>query len=268
MKKTLLALSIVFTSLLTLTGCGARSSASNSGVIKIGATSAPHAEILEIVKPILAEQNIELEIQTIDDYQLLNRALNDGEIDVNFFQHTPFLEEQITSGGYDIAEFGKVHIEPLGIYSDKISSLDEIKDGATIAVPNDESNEARALALLHKHGLIKLDDPANLSATIINIVENPKNITFHEIDAAMLARTLPDVDAAVINTNYALSAQLNPLEDALALEESDSPYANILAVRSQDVDREELKALQAAITSDAVREFIETEYQGAVIPVF
>ncbi|MEG0013595.1 MAG: MetQ/NlpA family ABC transporter substrate-binding protein [Cellulosilyticaceae bacterium] len=268
MKKTLLALCLGLTGLLTLTGCSVDNSTSNSPVIKIGATSDPHANILKVVKPILAEQGIELDIQVIDDYQLLNRALNDGEIDANFFQHVPFLEEQIASGGYDIVEFGKVHIEPLGVYSDKITTLEEIKDGATIAVPNDATNEARALALLHKYGVIKLDDPTNLSATVINIVENPKNITFHEIDAAMLARTLPDVDAAVINTNYALSASLNPLEDALALEESDSPYANILAIRSQDVERSELKALQAAITSDTVREFIETEYQGAVIPVF
>lgn len=268
MKKILLALGIGFTSLLTLAGCSTGGSASTGNVIKIGATSDPHANILKVVEPILEEQGIKLDIQVIDDYQLLNRALNDGEIDVNFFQHVPFLEEQVASGGYDIVEFGKIHIEPLGIYSDKIKSLDEIKDGSTIAVPNDATNEARALALLHKNGIIKLDDPTNLSATVINIVENPKNITFHEIDAAMLARTLPDIEAAVINTNFALSASFNPLEDALALEENDSPYANILAVRSQDVDREELKALQAALTSDAVREFIETEYQGAVIPAF
>ena len=236
--------------------------------IKVSVTSVPHAEIMEHIKPALEEKGIDIDIIVADDYQVHNRSLAEKEVDANFFQHIPFLEEQIADFGYEIQEFGRIHIEPLGVYSKKFSSFDEIPDGATISIPNDPSNESRALALLHRNGLIELEDINNLKSTILNIKENPKNITFQEIDAAMLPRTLDDVEASVINTNFALAADLNPMDDALVIEDKDSPNVNILTIRNGDENREELKVLKEVLMSDSVRDFINEKYEGAIVPVF
>jgi D-methionine transport system substrate-binding protein len=235
---------------------------------KVAATPVPHAQMLEFVKPDLKAKGIDLIIVVTDDYNIPNRALANHEVEANFFQHIPFLEEQIKQFHYSIESIAKVELEPMGIYSKKIRSLAELKDNATIAIPNDPTNEARALSLLQGQGIIQLDDPNHLQATVLNITDNPKHIKFIEVDAAMLPRSLEDVDAAAINTNYALEAKLSPLKDALVLESKDSPYANVIAIRIGDENRPEIEALKTAMTSEKMREFILNKYKGAVIPAF
>ena len=269
MKKTLKLTIISIVSALVFSGTvGCGKSAGEDDKIKVSVTSVPHAEILEHIQPELAERGVTVELTVTDDYNVHNRAVAEKEVDANFFQHSPFLEDQIQEFGYEIQEFGKIHIEPLGIYSKKITSLNDLPDGATISIPNDPTNEARALALLHRNGLIELSDLDNLSATIIDITSNPKNFKFQEIDAAMLSRSLDDVDAAVINTNFALAADLNPSDDALAIEDADSPYANVLTIRKGDENRKELQVLKEILMSDMVRDFINEKYEGAIVPVF
>lgn len=254
---------LIFTGVI---GCGRGTGGSDK--IKVSVTSVPHAEILEHIQPELEKRGVTLELTVTDDYDVHNRALAEKEVDANFFQHSPFLEEQIEEFGYEIQEFGKIHIEPLGIYSKKITSLSNLSDGATISIPNDPTNESRALALLHRNGLIEMNDLNNLKATIIDIKSNPKNFKFQEIDAAMLSRSLDDVDAAVINTNFALAADLNPSDDALAIEDADSPYANVLTIRKGDENRKELQILKEVLTSDEVKDYINEKYEGAIVPVF
>ncbi len=236
--------------------------------LKVAATPVPQAEMLEFIRPDLKAQGIELIVITTEDYNMPNRALEAKDVNANFFQHIPFLDEQIKQFHYHIMSIAKIEIEPMGIYSKKIKSLADLPENGTIAVPNDPSNEGRALLLLQAHGIIKLDDPNRLDATILNISYNPKKIKFLEVDAAMLPRTLQDVDAAAINTNYALQANLNPLKDALAIETKDSPYANIIAVRIGDEDQPNIAALKEAMTSEKMREFILKKYKGAVLPAF
>ncbi len=252
--------------LVGVTGCG--KGKTDNSTLKVSVTSVPHAEIMEHIRPALEEKGLQLDLTVADDYNIHNRSLAEKEIDANFFQHFPFLEDQIADFDYEIQEFGKIHIEPLGVYSKKYASLDELPDGATVSIPNDPSNESRALALLHRNGLIELNDINNLKSTILDIKENPKNLKFQEIDAAMLARTLDDVDASVINTNFALAADLDPSGDALVIEDADSPYVNILTIRKGDENREELKTLQETLMSDSVRDFINKNYEGAIVPVF
>jgi len=249
--------------LFTLTAC-----AKKEPTLKVAATAIPHAEMLEYIKPDLAKEGITLEIVLVEDFNVPNRALVDKEVDANFFQHLPFLEAQVQAFHYPIVNFGKIHIEPLGLYCSKAKTLEDLPEKAIIAIPNDPTNEARALNLLAKHGLITLDDPHNHKATVLNIVANPKNLRFEEIDAAMLPRTFVDVDGAVINTNFALQAGLSPLKDALFLEDSSSDYANILAIREGSETRADLVALKRALTSDKIRAFILEQYQGAIIAAF
>lgn len=227
------------------------------------ASAVPHAQMLEAIKPDLKAEGINLIIIVTDDYNMPNRALANKEVDANFFQHLPFLEEQIKQFHYPIQSLAQVEIEPMGIYSSKITSLSSLKEQATVAIPNDPTNEARALLLLQKQGLIQIDIAAN--ATILNIVKNPKKLKFIEIDAAMLPRTLDDVDIAAINTNYALQANL---PTALILEGKDSPYANIIAIHTGDENRPEIIALKKAMTSEKMRNFILHTYHGAVQPAF
>jgi D-methionine transport system substrate-binding protein len=250
-------------SLCLLFGCSKPSQG-----LKVAATPVPHAQMLEFIKPDLKAKGIDLIVIVTEDYNIPNRALAQKEVDANFFQHVPFLEEQIRQFHYRIQNFGSVEIEPMGIYSKKISSLSDLPNKGVIAIPNDPSNEARALLFLQSQGLITLQNPKNLNATIANIQSNPKQLQFIEADAAMLPRSLPDVDAAVINTNYALEAKLNPLVDALVLESKDSPYANIIAIRIGDESHPDLIALKEAMTSDKMREFIEKTYKGAILPAF
>ncbi len=264
--KGMAILALVVLGLFALSACGKGEEAGDK--LKVSVTSVPHAEIMEHIKEDLSKQGVELELVVADDYDVHNRSLAEEEVDANFFQHLPFLEEQIEDFGYEIVEFGKIHIEPLALYSKEFESLADLPDGATISLPNDPTNEARALALLAREGLIEMNDLSDLKATIVDIKENPKKFTFQEIDAAMLARSLDDVDAAVINTNFALAADLDPLADALAMEDEDSPNVNILAIRAGDEDREDLILLQEALMSESVREFILEKYEGAVVPVF
>ncbi len=261
LKKTILILILV-----TFVFAGAVQA--DDHVLKVGATPVPHAEILEFIKDDLAAEGIELDIVEFTDYVTPNLALNDGSIDANYFQHVPYLDQFNSDRGFDLKAVIKVHVEPIALYSDKYESLEEIPAGSSIAVPNDPSNEGRALLLLHNNGVITLDDPTNLSATPIDIIENPKNLKFEELEAAQLPRVLPDVAAAVINTNYALEADLNPLEDALVIEGSDSPYVNVVAVKAENEDSEKIKVLAEIINSKKVEEFILEEYEGAVIPAF
>lgn len=269
MKKTLKLTTILTLSALVLVGVAGCGGGKDKGeTIKVSVTSVPHAEILEHIQPELEERGIKLELTVADDYDVHNRSLAEKEVDANFFQHIPFLEEQIADFDYEIQEFGRIHIEPLGLYSKKFASLEDLPEGATISIPNDPTNEARALALLHRNGIIQMNDLEDLKATIIDIKENPKNFKFEEIDAAMLPRTLDDVDASVINTNFALPAGLNPIEDALIIEDADSPNVNILTIRKGDENREELKILQEVLMSDSVKDFMNEKYKGAIVPVF
>lgn len=247
-----------------LPGCGQKS----KNGLKVAATPVPHAQMLEFVKPDLQAQGIDLIIVVTDDYNIPNRALADKEVDANFFQHIPYMEEQIAQFHYPIESIAAIEIEPMGLYSKKIKSLADLKDKATIALPNDPSNEARALLLLQKEGLIKLSTTDILQTTVRSISENPKQLQFIEVDAAMTPRSLDDVDVAVINTNYALQANLSPSKDALALENKDSPYANIIAIRTGDENRADIQALKAAMTSEKMRAFILEKYKGAILPAF
>lgn len=247
--------------LLLLFSC---SSEKKEGLTVI-ATAVPHAQMLEAAKPELAKEGIPLHIIVTDDYNLPNRALANGEADANFFQHLPFLEEQVKQFHYSLESLAKIEIEPMGIYSSKLHSLSDLKEKGSIAIPNDPTNEARALLLLQAQGLIALDKPNNLQATVLNIAKNPKKLKFIEVDAAMLPRTLPDVDAAVINANFALQADL---KEPLIKEAKNSPYANIIAIRKGEENRREIIALKKAMTSDAMKTFIEKTYHGAVQPAF
>ncbi len=238
-------------------------------VLKIAATPVPHTEILEAIKPELEHQGIQLKIVEVDDYNLPNRLLFEKQVDANFFQHKPFLEEQNSRFGYNLIELTAVHIEPLGIYSRTLASLSEVKEGMTVAIPSDPTNESRALDLLADVGLIKMKfHPATQLVTIYDITENPKRLKFEEVDAAFLPHALHDVDMALIPANFALQAGLNPVHDALALESSHSPYANIVAIRSDEVGREDLEKLKAALHSEKMRQFILEKYKGAILPAF
>ncbi|MBM7624526.1 MetQ/NlpA family ABC transporter substrate-binding protein [Sporohalobacter salinus] len=234
----------------------------------VGATPVPHAEILNKVKPLLAKKGIKLKVKEFTDYVTPNIALADGSIDANFFQHIPYLNNFKEERGLDLTYNTKVHIEPMGLYSEKVESLDEIPKGATIALPNDATNEGRALLLLAKNGLIKLDKEAGVKATPVDIVQNPKDLKFEELESAQLPRVLPDVTAALINTNYALEADLVPTEDAIIIEDSKSPYVNVLTIRTEDKNDESLQKLADALNSEVVKEFINEEYDGSIVPAF
>lgn len=266
---------------LALTACGgnsgaattaaASSSAASDNVITVGASPSPHAEILEAIKPELEAQGYELKVVEYSDYVQPNVALSEGDLDANYFQHLPYLENYNTENGTDLASAGAIHFEPMGLYAGKSSDITNVPDGTKIAVPSDATNEARALLLLQDQGVIKLADGVGLEATANDIVENPHNVELVEVEAAAVPRSLQDVDFGVINGNYALSAGLDT-SATLASEDADSEaaqtYANIIAVRSGDENSEKTQALLKALTSDTARKFIEDTYKGSVIPVF
>lgn len=263
---------LVTTSLVACTGKGdekkgdAAATSKEDKVITVGATASPHAEILEEVKPLLKEKGYDLEIKIFNDYVMPNTALDEGSLDANYFQHIPYLEETVKAKGYKLTYTSKVHLEPMAFYSDKIKDFKDIKEGSTIAIPNDPTNGARALKLLADNGLIKVKDGELITKN--DITENPKNVEIKELNAEQLPTVLKDVEGAVINTNYALNADLNPLDDALVIESKDSPYANIIACREDNKDSEKIKALSEAINSDEIKTFIEKQYKGSVIPAF
>ena len=237
--------------------------------IKVGATPVPHAEILEEIKPDLKEKGVTLEIVEFNDYVQPNIALNDKELDANFFQHEPYLNDFVKEHTeMKIKNAGGVHVEPMGIYSSKIKSLDEIPFGGTVSIPNDATNGGRALLLLHKAGVLTLRDGVSEMATVQDIISNHNDLTIQEIEAAQLPRTLDDVDIAVINTNFAMNANLNPMNDALYMEDKTSPYVNIVVVRDGDENRAEIKALLETLRSDKVKNFISEKYKGAIVPAF
>ena len=236
-------------------------------VLKVGATPVPHAEILEFIKPDLEAQGIDLQIVSFTDYITPNSALEDGSLDANFHQHKPFLDSIKADKGYKLEPIATIHVEPIGLYSNKFKSIDELGEGAVIGIPNDPSNGGRALLLLEAENLIKLKDSSNLNATELDIVENPKNLKIKPLEAALLPRTLDDVDAAVINGNYALQAGLSS-NDALILEGAQSPYANILVVQESRVNDENLQKLKNALQSQKVKDFIQEKYKGEIVPAF
>ena len=282
MKKKLLALLLGLTLCLSLAACGgstddtaADDTADTSGddaaetvTLTVAASPTPHAVILEQCVPILAEQGIDLVINEYSDYVVPNTAVEDGDEDANYFQHIPYLEEFNETRGTHLVDVASVHIEPMGVYAGKTASLEELSDGAVIAIPNDATNEGRALLLLEAQGLITLDDSSNLTATPNNIVDNPKNLEFQELEAATIPSVLADVDLAVINSNYALGAGLNPTTDALAIESSDSPYVNVLVVKEGNENNEAIQALVEALHSDTIRDYITETFDGAVVPAF
>lgn len=273
MKKTVWALAGLLALGALVAGCsGEKKEAAQSSdkkvVLKVGATPVPHAEILNEIKPLLAKDGIDLQIIEFTDYVKPNLSLNDKEIDANFFQHEPYLKKFAADRKLDLVNLVAVHIEPMGVYSKKLKDIKSVPDGAKVAIPNDPTNGGRTLNILAKAGLIKLKDGVGISATVGDIVENPKNLKITEAEAAMLPRTLDDVDLAVINSNFAMEAKLNPTKDALFIEPKDSPYANIVAVRKGDENRKEIQALKKALTSPEVKKFIEEKYKGAVIPAF
>ena len=255
---------------LAVAGCGGNKPAAPAGktVVKIGATAVPHAEILQVVKPILDKEGVDLQIVEMSDYVRPNLAVADKELDANFFQHIPYLNKFASERNLQLANVAAVHIEPMGIYSKKIKHINELANGAEVAIPNDPTNGGRALALLAKAGVITLKEGVGVNATVSDITANPKNIKIRELEAPQLPRALDDVAASVINTNYALEAKLVPTKDALVIEQKDSPYVNILVVRKGDENRPEIQKLVKALTSEDVKKFINEKYQGAVVPAF
>lgn len=283
MNKKFLSLLLSLVLALSLTACGGNDTvdtaetedggdtAVETVTLKVAASSTPHAEILEQVKPILAEQGIDLQVTEYSDYPIQNTVVDEGEEDANYFQHTPYLEQFNAENGTDLVSAGKIHYEPMGVYAGKTDSLENLADGATIAVPNDATNEARALQLLAAQGLIEINPDAGLNATPNDITSNPKNLEFTELDASMIANTIEEFDLNVINSNYALQAGLNPAEDALVSEDADSDaaqtYANIIAVKAGHENDPAIVALVDALHSEAIQDFINTTYQGSVLPI-
>ena len=253
-----------------LAGCG-DDNAPKSGDAKtltVGASPVPHADILNLIAPQLQKEGITLKVIEFSDYIQPNLSLNDKELDANFFQHKPYLDSFSKDRGLKLTSLVAVHLEPMGVYSHKVKNVADVAEGSEVAIPNDPTNGGRALKVLETAGLIKVRPEAGVTATINDVVDNPKKIKFREIEAAQLPRALDDVALAVINSNYALGAGLNPVKDALAIESKDSPYANIVAIRTGDDSRAEIQKLKAALTSAEVKKFIETEYKGAVVPAF
>jgi D-methionine transport system substrate-binding protein len=266
--KKIFAVILALSLLLSLAACGGKS---DEKTIKIGATPAPHAEILEVIKDALAAEGWTLQIVEFDDYILPNKALENGELDANYFQHVLYMEEFNEEYGTHLVSAGGIHYEPMGIYAGKIASLAALPDGAKIGVPNDTTNEARALLLLEQEGLIKLREGVGINATKADIVENPHNYEIVETKAELLTTTLQDVDIAVINGNYAIDAGLK-VSDALAVESAEGTatayYQNVVAVKEGNEHSEKTQALLKALKSETVKQYIEKTYNGAVVPLF
>jgi D-methionine transport system substrate-binding protein len=237
-------------------------------VLVVGATPVPHAELLNLVKDDLAAQGIELQVREFTDYVTPNLSLDAGDLDANFFQHVPYLESFSAERGLNLVSAFGVHVEPLGLYSRSLKNISELRNGASIAIPNDPTNRGRALLLLQANGLITLSSSAGIEGTPADITSNPKNFRFHELEAPQLPRALGDVDAAVINGNYALNAGLNPVQDSLILEGAQSPYVNIVAVKKGSERDPRILALAAALRSQKVKDFILANYNGGVVAAF
>ena len=261
LKKTLTAIALAAAAL------GANAA---EAVLKVAATAVPHAEILNFVKPQLKAQGVDLQVKEFSDYVQPNIAVEDKQLDVNFFQHQPYLDSFNKDRKTSLVAVpdGKVHVEPFGAYSSKIKNIKDLKDGASVAIPNDPSNGGRALILLAKQGLIELKDPKSLTPTPLDVVKNPKKLKFRELEAPLLPRALNDVDLALINTNYAIEAKLNPTQDALFIEGADSPYTNIVVSRTDRAQDPTIAKLMKALHTPEVKKFIQDKYKGAVVPAF
>ncbi|WP_210365232.1 MetQ/NlpA family ABC transporter substrate-binding protein [Bacillus sp. REN3] len=274
MKKWLVALLTISLTIM-LTACGTSEEKSEGDKenkkIVVGASNVPHAEILEEAKPLLEKKGYELKIETFNDYIVPNQALDSKELDANYFQHIPYLEAQMADNGYKFEIAGGIHIEPIGVYSKEYKSLEDLPKGAKIIMSSSVADHGRILTMLEKEGLIKLKAGVDkVKATIDDIEENPKNLKFDtEFEAALLPQIFNngEGDAVLINSNYAIDAGLNPLKDAIAIEEKDSPYVNVLAVRKGDKDKEAIKALVEVLHSKEIQDFILDKYKGAVVPV-
>lgn len=278
MKKKLFA--IVLGLVLILTACGskkddqkaeapAENAPAESNEIVIGVSPVPHEEIIENLKDDFKEAGLDVKVVVFDDYIQPNIQTNEGDLDANFYQHIPYLDAFNKEQGTDLVSIGGVHIEPLGVYSDKISDLNDLPEGATVIIPNDTSNGARALLILEKNGVIKLKDSTDVNATEQDIVENPKNIKFVPMEAASIAGVYKDADAAVINSNYALGAGLKPGTDSIAIEDAvDNPYANVIVVKKGREGEEKFKKFMEVLQSEKTKKFIEEKYEDAIIPAF
>ena len=273
-KKTIIASVAALALTGFITGCGDEKKAaapapkdSRAVTLKVGVSPVPHAEILGAVKDKLAKEGVNVEIIEFTDYVQPNLALNDKNLDANYFQHKPYLDEFARSRNLKLVSAGAIHLEPMSVFSKKIKDLKDLPDGARVAIPNDPTNGGRALLVLQSAGLIKLRDGALITATPQDITENKKNLQFSELEAPQLPRSLEDADISVININFALEAKLNP-KDAIFTESSDSPYANIVAVREGDETRPEIKKLIEALTSQESKDFIEKKYNGAIKAAF
>lgn len=277
MKKLLLAL-LGITLIVTLAACGSSEEESNGDSngedtteIVVGATSVPHAEVLEEAKPLLEEKGIDLTIETYQEYVLPNEDLDNGTLDANYFQHIPYFESQQEDIGYDFVNIGGIHIEPLGIYSKNIESIDNVEEGTVVLLSRSVADHGRVLTLLEQNDLIKIDENVNKdAATVEDVVENPLNLEFDaSIEPALLPEFYEREENALvaINTNYAIQAGLEPREDSLIIEESDSPYVNIIAARAEDENNEALQTLVEVLRSEEITNFIEEKYEGAVVPV-
>jgi len=252
---------------LGLAGCGGNGSGDGQS-LSVAATAIPHAEVLEVVKPMLEKEGVRLQVRVFNDYVQPNDQVVQKQIDVNYFQTEPYLKAYNAGRGSDLVTVVGVHIEPFGAYSRRHASLEALPEGADVVIPNDPSNNSRALLLLHKAGVITLANPDDALASQRDISANPKGLKFRELDSAMLPRVLDQVDLALINTNYALDAGLNPTRDALVIESSDSPYVNFLVARADNRDDPRVQKLARALTSPQVKAFIQDRYQGAVLPAF
>ncbi|MBO4394618.1 MAG: MetQ/NlpA family ABC transporter substrate-binding protein [Spirochaetales bacterium] len=267
MKKAIVFALVLFTAFAVFASGAAETKSTNK--IVVGATPEPHAEMLNLIKDDLAAQGITLEVKEFTDYVTPNEAVESGEIDANFFQHIPYLESFNTERGFHLVNAGGIHIEPLALYSKKYKALADLPQNAKIAIPNDPTNEGRALLLLASAGLITLADSSKLDSTPIDITSNPKNISFAEVEAASLPRVLDDVDAAVINGNYAIPAGLSAAKDGLVVEGADSPYVNVVAVKSGNESNAAIQALVKALQSDKIKKWVaETYKNGEVVVVF
>lgn len=276
MKKIFgIATTLLLTAALAACGTGSNSGSSDSSAAEgestklvIGASVTPHAEILEQAKPLLAEEGIDLEIRTFDDYVLPNKALENGDIDANYFQHIPYLNKQIADNGYDFVNAGAIHIEPMGLYSKRISDISELEDGATVLTSTSESDWGRILTILQDADLITLKDGVDTeTATFDDIAENPKNLEFkHDVDPSLLATAYQndEADLIAINANFAFGIDLNPADDSVLLEADNSPYVNVIAVRSGDEDSDKIKKLIEVLHSDEIKDFVEEQWQGSV----
>lgn len=275
MKKLVLLLTAIAAFALLLAGCGGdqkagagSSQADPNKEIKIGVTAGPHAEVMDFVSKEAAKQGVKLTVVEFNDYIQPNIALDQKELDMNCYQHQPFLDNMVKERGLKLVSIGKTILLPMGLYSNKYKNLNEVPNGATVAIPNDPTNGGRGLLLLQQAGLIQLKDGVGVKATVADITGNPKNLNIRELEAAQIPRSLNDVDVAAVNTNYALNAGLNPQKDAVLVESKESPYANVMVVREADKDNAAYQKVLAIYQSEPVKQFIVEHFKGSIVPAF